>query len=68
MKREKKFILLKNCADAFIEVGKLVIAGFVIGGILSDDARKFFIVSVGAAISLFLLVTGIFIKTHYEIQ
>jgi glutamate mutase epsilon subunit len=68
MKQVKKFILLKNCADAFIEVGKLVIAGFVIGGVLSDDAKKFFIVSVGATISLFLLATGIFIKTHYEIK
>jgi hypothetical protein len=66
MARKKIKKLLRLIADNLIEFGKLSFAGFVIGGILSDNQDKMVIVTVGIFSSVVPVVVGILVKTYLE--
>jgi hypothetical protein len=66
MNKKKKGIFWMSTADVLIELGKLIFASFVIGGVLSNDSNRLVIVGVGGAISALVISFGIFLKVAFS--
>jgi hypothetical protein len=64
----RKFIVWKNIADVFIEMGKLVFGGFVLGGILSGEANWFVLVAAGGVGCVVAIGLGILIRARLKIK
>jgi len=66
MRKIKMTKLVDNIGKILLDIGKLTLASFVIGGIVKGDVSTLFLLGMGAAVSAVLMAAGVLFSSLEE--